>query len=344
MNLKNSMKFASRLALAAFCVAVAVTSCKKNDDDEDALPSMTGQLTFDLPLYSLVGETYSLTGNSVVAPTSGVTYCWYSAGLIDTIKGQSATITIPDSLATFAVQYIAKCSGYYNQSVSNNITVVKPGRNGSIVGLPQAKDSILDVRENKWYHVKEIGNLRWFTENLNYEGAGVPYGNAPAAGTVFGRLYTWKEATGGEARTGLGNGPQGVCPEGWSVPTKEDWQDLAKAALGVDNVEFFDDWKGVGDALAVSATFNGSDIWPFSGVATPNNKLGWNALATGYVTNNGNNFGMLFKYGFWWSSSEKDSNSAYYRYIFYNQTGCPVNHVSKDSFGVSVRCVKKMEL
>lgn len=344
MNLKNSMKFASRLALAAFCVAVAVTSCKKNDDDEDALPSMTGQLTFDLPLYSLVGETYSLTGNSVVAPTSGVTYCWYSAGLIDTIKGQSATITIPDSLATFAVQYIAKCSGYYNQSVSNNITVVKPGRNGSIVGLPQAKDSILDARENKWYHVKEIGNLRWFTENLNYEGAGVPYGNAPAAGTVFGRLYTWKEATGGEARTGLGNGPQGVCPEGWSVPTKEDWQDLAKAALGVDNVEFFDDWKGVGDALAVSATFNGSDIWPFSGVATPNNKLGWNALATGYVTNNGNNFGMLFKYGFWWSSSEKDSNSAYYRYIFYNQTGCPVNHVSKDSFGVSVRCVKKIEL
>lgn len=344
MNLKNSMKFASRLALAAFCVAVAVTSCKKNDDDEDALPSMTGQLTFDLPLYSLVGETYSLTGNSVVTPTSGVTYCWYSAGLIDTIKGQSATITIPDSLATFAVQYIAKCSGYYNQSVSNNITVVKPGRNGSIVGLPQAKDSILDARENRWYHVKEIGNLRWFTENLNYEGAGVPYGNARAAGTVFGRLYTWKEATGGESRTGLGNGPQGVCPEGWSVPTKEDWQDLAKAALGVDNVEFFDDWKGVGDALAVSATFNGSDIWPFSGVATPNNKLGWNALATGYVTNNGNNFGMLFKYGFWWSSSEKDSNSAYYRYIFYNQTGCPVNHVSKDSFGVSVRCVKKIEL
>lgn len=342
MNLKNSMKFASKLLLtAAFCGAVVFSSCKKDDDDE-VLPSMDGQLTFKLPLYSLVGETYALSGNSVASPTSGVSYCWYSAGLIDTVKGQSTTITIPDSIATFAVQYIAKCTGYYNLSVSNNITVVKPGYNGSIVGVPQAKDSVLDARENKWYHVKSIGNLKWFTENLNYEGAGVAYGNAPAAGTVFGRLYTWKEATGGESRNGLGNGPQGVCPDGWSVPTNEDWTDLAKAALGRDDVDFLDDWKGVGDALAVSATFNGSDIWPFSGVATPNNKLGWNALATGYVTNNGNNFSMLFKYGFWWSSSERDPNNAYYRYIFYNQTGCPVNYVAKDSFGISVRCVKKI--
>ncbi len=342
MNLKNSMKFASKLLLtAAFCGVVVFSSCKKDDDDE-VLPSMDGQLTFKLPLYSLVGETYALSGNSVASPTSGVSYCWYSAGLIDTVKGQSTTITIPDSIATFAVQYIAKCTGYYNLSVSNNITVVKPGYNGSIVGVPQAKDSVLDARENKWYHVKSIGNLKWFTENLNYEGAGVAYGNAPAAGTVFGRLYTWREATGGESRSGLGNGPQGVCPDGWSVPTNEDWIDLAKAALGTNDVDFLDDWKGVGDALAVSATFNGSDIWPFSGVATPNNKLGWNALATGYVTNNGNNFSMLFKYGFWWSSSERDSNNAYYRYIFYNQTGCPVNYVAKDSFGISVRCVKKI--
>ncbi len=343
MNLKNSMKFASRLVVAAaLCGAVVFTSCKKDDDDDKVLPSMDGQLSFKLPLYSLVGETYSLNGNSVVSPTEGVTYCWYSKGLIDTVKGQSTTITIPDSLATFAVQYIAKCTGYYNQSVSNNITVVKPGFNGSIEGIPQPKDSIFDTRENKWYHIQKIGNLNWFTENLNYEGAGVPYGNAPAAGTVFGRLYTWNEATGGESRNGLGNGPQGICPDGWSVPTNEDWQDLAKVALGADNIDFFDDWKGVGDALAVSATFNGNNIWPFSGTATPNNKLGWNALATGYVTNGGNNFGMLFKYGFWWSSSEKDSNSAYYRYIFYNQTGCPVNHVAKDMFGISVRCVKKI--
>ena len=112
MNLKKSMKFASRLVVAAaLCGAVVFTSCKKDDDDDKVLPSMDGQLSFKLPLYSLVGETYSLNGNSVVSPTEGVTYCWYSKGLIDTVKGQSTTITIPDSLATFAVQYIAKCKG-----------------------------------------------------------------------------------------------------------------------------------------------------------------------------------------------------------------------------------------
>ena len=89
MNLKNSMKFASRLVVAAaLCGAVVFTSCKKDDDEDEVLPSMDGQLSFKLPLYSLVGETYSLNGNSVVSPTEGVTYCWYSKGLIDTVKGQ----------------------------------------------------------------------------------------------------------------------------------------------------------------------------------------------------------------------------------------------------------------
>ena len=62
---------------------------------------------------------------------------------------------------------------------------------------------------------------------------------------MFGRLYTWNDATGGESASGLGNGVQGVCPEGWSIPTAEDWVDLAMAVNGGENVEFKEDSRQV---------------------------------------------------------------------------------------------------
>ena len=65
-------------------------------------------------------------------------------------------------------------------------------------------------------------------------------------------------------------------------------------------------------------------------------------VAAGNCVNGYNNFDGLNSYAFWWSSTEKDSQNANYRYIFYNQPDFPMNFTSKDGFGASVRCVKKI--
>ena len=66
-------------------------------------------------------------------------------------------------------------------------------------------------------------------------GEAVELEGADDIGLVLGRLYTWKEATLGESKSGLGEGPQGICPDGWTVPTNEDWEALAKTLSGEEH-------------------------------------------------------------------------------------------------------------
>lgn len=334
----KSVKFLFMFALA---ISVAFTSCKKDDDDDSTMPSIGGDITYDLPLYAFVNQRINLEATGVTEPAEGVSYKWLCKGLRkDTVKTPDIELTIPDSLATFSVQLTLSADNYYSRTVTKNVTSVLEGYNGSLTGIPRANDSIRDRRDNRWYHIAVIGNLEWFTQNLNWKGAGQGYAKTDAMASVMGRLYTWEDATNGVSGSGLGNGPQGVCPEGWSIPTNEDWMDLAKALNGGNELPFVDNWKGLGEKVTVDARFNGNKVWPYSANATPANMFQWNALAAGSCTNDYNNYSGLFSYAFWWSSTEKSATDANYRYIYYDQPDFPLNYTGKNGFGASVRCVR----
>ena len=161
-----------------------------------------------------------------------------------------------------------------------------------------------------------------------------------AAAFVYGRLYTWNDATGGVSASGLGQGVQGVCPEGWSIPTKEDWEDLSAVLNEGEALPFSSDWKGLAGKIMAPATFNGEKIWPYSPDVDITNDYGWNALAAGTCTLNYSQFSNVGKYGFWWSGTEKDSNNAHFRYIYNEYPNVSFNLSSKDGMAASVRCVR----
>lgn len=338
--MKKNLKYLSLLAVAAAFVTVG---CHKGSDDNMS-DYMEGSIDYDFPAYSLVGKSYKVRSGGIIAPTSGVTYYWTSSFTKDTVMGQvdkvvEATYTIPDSLATFNVIQHAMADGYYQTTATKFCTSVKPYIGGSLTGVTAPADSILDPRDGQFYYTTEAGSLVWFAENLNYQGAGAAYSSADDAGIVFGRLYTWKDATGGESGSGLGGGPQGVCPEGWSIPTNEDWEDLAEA-LGGRHYDFKDNWLGLGEMVMVDGSFNGENFWPYSARVTPKAKFGWDALATGYCVNNYHNYYGLFSNAYFWSSTESDGDNAYYRYIYYDLPNFPFGYTPKDEMGASVRCVK----
>lgn len=334
-------KTAKLLALFMLSMSLVMTSCSKDDEDEGSdMKYLEGSPRFDLPIYAMCGEIIEVTASGV--STEGTSYTW-AFGALDSVSVSGAgketiRLRIPDSLATYPITVTANAGDDYYSAIYTN-KLISVGE-GSLTGVPASGNTFTDPRDGKVYGFVTVGNLDWFAQNLNWAGAGEGYGKTEAGAYLFGRLYTWNDATGGVSASGLGNGVQGVCPEGWSIPTAEDWTDLAKAVNGGVEVEFKDDWKGIASKLMAKAKFNGSWVWPYSPDVNITNEYGWNALAGGSSSNEYNHFSNVLSYGFWWSSTERDSNNAYYRYIFSEFPNFSVNSCLKDGMGASVRCVR----
>jgi uncharacterized protein (TIGR02145 family) len=153
----------------------------------------------------------------------------------------------------------------------------------------------------------------WIAASNNKQPAWCYYDNNSFNGDKFGKLYNWYAVS--DAR--------GLAPEGWSVPTNDDWITLIQY-LG-DNM--------VGDKLK----FN--DLWARGGSGS--NQTGFNALPGGCRGFFDGHFTKLSQFGYWWTSTKSNENKAYFRmlgYIFDNLQ----SDQARFGNGFSVRCVKNI--
>ena len=111
-------------------------------------------------------------------------------------------------------------------------------------------NSLTDLRDNQVYKTVTIGEQIWMAENLNYmpeDTAGTIYSGGTVCGddnedlnsdsemcSDYGRLYLRKVAL----HKNNANAPnhQGICPDGWVIPQKTDWEKLV-SFLGEDSAE-----------------------------------------------------------------------------------------------------------
>ena len=174
-------------------------------------------------------------------------------------------------------------------------------------------DTYTDPRDNQEYLTVTIGTQTWFAENLKYEtkSGSWYYGDDPANGAVYGRLYTWQTAI-------------DASPPGWHLPDKTEWSTLIYNYLG--------GFKTAGGELKEQ----GFGHW-----ASPNygatNSTGFTALPGGY--SNYECFNGMYETGSFWSSTELDNLNAYKYDLSYNSTVVEVDGSYK-SEGLSVRCIK----
>lgn len=327
----NSLIFIAVLVIAA-------VSCKK-DDDTEILPSLSG-LSFKCPSFVAPGQAVTITPAGVTHPEGGeVGYAWV---VTPTMSSKDTTDVFvhwfSDTLKTYSVHCYAFADGYTATSYSRNVQVVKAGLDGSLThtGI-KSTDRKVSVDGIDYYY-QRIGNLEWFRNNLASVSDGTPYVNEEVTSDIFGRFYSYKEAL-------------NACPEGWRLPTEEDWMSLARdLGSAVENkYEMFGD---VASKLFVNAAFNGEDLleyWPEVGDVDNESRL--SLMPFGY-SNLGNptedgkfpnaSFEGFLDYAVYWTADKVDGQEdmAYYRYLISDQPEMYVGQGDVNTFGASVRCVR----
>lgn len=234
------------------------------------------------------------------------------------------------------------------------ITVI--GRNSTkIEGLPIHVDataalSIVTDVDGNIYSTVRIGKQIWLAENLRTtrysDGTKIPlvedakkwanlsntdkaycyYGNAKYSDVRCGILYTWAAATKGEGySTRNPSGIQGVCPDGWHIPSSDEWIQL---------------YTFLGGAKVAGGKMKEANLISW---LTPNtgatNSSGFTALSTGYRGYDGRFFckGLVANY---WSTTENCMPCGPSKWWLSSDVAdCYHGGSSYFNSGYSVRCV-----
>ncbi len=172
------------------------------------------------------------------------------------------------------------------------------------------RGTFTDNRDGQEYEWVKIGTQIWMAENMNYF---FSYATENKNIEIYGLLYSYEDAC-------------SVCPKGWHLPTKEEWETLANyIAIRFNLKKSNNTWKGVGRYL------KSYDNW---GKGQGLDYFGFTALPAGFTHNND-------KYsdeGYWWIYS---SSSYGYFYILERTNNLHYYYDYNRRYEkFSVRCVK----
>jgi uncharacterized protein (TIGR02145 family) len=247
---------------------------------------------------------------------------------------------------------------------------------------------LLDAEGNS-YTVSRFGGVCWMTQNLRStwtkqgnqvqiipEGTNVdnssnaviyyyPNGNNINSPDQYGLLYTWGAANIGTVTTeatdafrNTTSDRQGICPDGWTLPSDYDWNQLEKEIAinprlySPENTTLDPAWKSEYESATVWRPGSSGTTPPWwgrrmksptavsgagaTGGVSNTDGTGFNALLVGYHGSTSNSFGV---YTFFHSSSVSDATNAWRRYLHNTVPGAGRDPGGKSSM-ISVRCKK----
>ena len=210
---------------------------------------------------------------------------------------------------------------------------------GTIVG------TVTDIDGNEYKTVK-IGEQVWMAENLkvtryrngdpipnivdNSEwnqlttGAYSHYWNDPFMTSTYGLYYNWYVV----------DDKRGLCPDGWQVATRGQWQNLVNTAGGSS--------EGGGRMKTTGTIQNGNGLWrhPNTGAS---NSLKFSGLPADRRLRTGAYQDSVGYYAYFWTSTAINELKAYEWRLFYGSADVGLYEEPYDTFkknGYSIRCIK----
>ena len=205
------------------------------------------------------------------------------------------------------------------------------------------EEKVVTDIDNNSYNIVRIGSQVWMKENLKTTryGNGNPiettvplnkdisnetapkyqwtYNDNDSLTAKFGLLYTWYVATDN----------RNVCPEGWRVPSKNDFVELAN-------------FLGGSDSAGIKLKESGAINWKKHDIHMGNNATGFSAVAGGFRTNESSNEYKGLESGcYFWTTTKDNPPYACHAGLFYDVPNLFISSsYHPDYHGFSIRCVK----
>lgn len=234
------------------------------------------------------------------------------------------------------------CTSYNRDTVlmlANQYSYYKCTENNWEIDLDSLNFGTVEDAAGNVYKTVGIKTQMWMAENMRLE----VEGSECAVATIvedpsvadscmkYGQTYQWHQAMGkSESECGYGHScysqlklpVQGICPDGWHIPSKNEWNIFAEA---------------VGDRNHSGYDLKSTTSWSFDGNGS--NLYGFNVYAGGIGPDALLNSSYGFKASFW-SSLETNMFEAFLGAEIYSDDDGMYDGELDKRFYLSVRCVK----
>jgi len=191
--------------------------------------------------------------------------------------------------------------------------------------------SFVDSRDGESYKIVEIGGVTWMAENLRYNAAG-NFLNPNNPNSNYGRLYDWPTVMNGDSSsTTSPSNVQGICPDGWHLPSDEEWKTLEKSTGMSESEANGTSWRGTDTGTHLKSTSG----WSNNGYGTNSNSF--NAFPTG---RHWNSYSNAEDDAFFWTATEFSSTQAWFRWLSNGKSEVYRTMWSKTTYAISCRCVQ----
>lgn len=214
-------------------------------------------------------------------------------------------------------------SKHYDCKVYNCVTTQFLNKNFLTAGK---YGELLDERDNQVYRTVKIGNQVWMAQNLNYAATGsVCYDNENSNCDAHGRLYYGSDLN--------------ICPEGWRVPSEDNFLVMLEYVEGKDIQRDVDDlwiiYKGTENSILKlrSASYE----WVSEKASKGTDIYGFSLIPSGSRWDYGEFAAMGSNSRLWTVSKSGSRNIVMHINVDY---GIVRSHYDLLSYAFSVRCLK----